>query len=702
MPNMDYSLIHRTPDGTGKILVTTPGNPNKGSYVEESDMKNYVNQGMVAIADIVDDLVTADTAKPLSANQGVVLKQLIDAFSGGIVPKGDILSTNLPPADDTNKGWQYYCTDINQWATSDGTQWIMTSNSIITQTPDIADTGHALSNAVVTQCCNEVKGKLDQHESRLENLEQKAGDYTTVQYRGTNAVPTGKAKNGLVEKIVGKTRAWNQLVQNGNFADTSGWESNYASISVSSNKCVFTSTTANSNQSLYRDVGLTAGHKYLYICTVKLSEGTSLFRINLSGNFSNVGSISANTKTTIMQIVSVSSISYGQMYLYPNGDTGLSVGETCEFENIIIRDLTLIFGSGNEPSTVADALAQLPALGQYNAYDAGSLVDTEVSGVKSISRNLLDSSKLDSAGTWSGDILDTTASRIHSVTGSKGWDGIKFKPYTQYYARVKLSAGSGLNYIRVQIKYTDGSSLSGNAISGGNTGYSYVLSEANKTVEYFHINYGTGGSVAVQVSEFIINLHDSSDGTFTPFKTDTLSLSETVTLRSAGSVAEVLTLETGKKTRPIRVIDLGSLEWNVANYGGGQVYFGYALIPDAKKAISSQSFLYNNSVCSKYALQTRTDVYGGSTGYAMDGASNIYIYVFEPSLSSSSTTGADFANAMLGTKLAYELETPDPDKQVCDPIIDNFIEIEGGGTIDTIQEQTPVIDNCLDVGYLTL
>ena len=56
MPNMDYSLIQRTPDGTGKILVTTPGSPNKGSYVEESDMKDYVNQDVVKKTDIAQNL----------------------------------------------------------------------------------------------------------------------------------------------------------------------------------------------------------------------------------------------------------------------------------------------------------------------------------------------------------------------------------------------------------------------------------------------------------------------------------------------------------------------------------------------------------------------------------------------------------------------------------------------------------------------
>ena len=56
MPDMDYSLIHRTPDGNGKILVTTPGSPDKGSWESEAELKTYVNQDTVMQTDIVQSL----------------------------------------------------------------------------------------------------------------------------------------------------------------------------------------------------------------------------------------------------------------------------------------------------------------------------------------------------------------------------------------------------------------------------------------------------------------------------------------------------------------------------------------------------------------------------------------------------------------------------------------------------------------------
>ena len=160
MAEMDYSLIQRNPDGTGKILVTTPGVPNKGSWESEQQLKDWVLADAVLKTDIVDDLTSEDQEKVLSAAQGKVLADMIGAISGGIVPKGDILSTNLPPADPSNRGWQYYCTDLGQWAVSDGTQWVYFSNSTIVQTPDRSDTGHSLSNAVVTGMTDDLQAQI--------------------------------------------------------------------------------------------------------------------------------------------------------------------------------------------------------------------------------------------------------------------------------------------------------------------------------------------------------------------------------------------------------------------------------------------------------------------------------------------------------------------------------------------------------------
>ena len=94
MPAMDYSLVNRTPDGTGKILVTTPGSPDTGSYVLESDMKSYINQGMVAKTDIVQSLGQQTDKVPSN-------KAVDDAISA-LIPKLLAPTTRLDASHDMN------------------------------------------------------------------------------------------------------------------------------------------------------------------------------------------------------------------------------------------------------------------------------------------------------------------------------------------------------------------------------------------------------------------------------------------------------------------------------------------------------------------------------------------------------------------------------------------------------------------------
>lgn len=650
MPNMDYSLIHRTPDGTGKVLVTTPGSPDKGSWESEAELKNWILADALLPADIVNDLTTADPTKVLSAEQGTVLKQLIDAVSGGITPKGDILSSNLPPADASNKGWQYYCTDLNKYATSDGTQWVYTSNSQIVQTPDATDTGHALSNAVVTQKCNAVEATLNQHDARLENLEQKAGDYTTVQYRGTNAVPTGKAKYGLAKSIVGKTRAWNQLVTSVNGASEVNGITRTA-IGTSLRYTGTCTTSANYTCATFSPSAI-FGHTYLINLNATLPSGC---RINL-GN--------TDKQSIYLGTIGAGLLSFGVFINSGTSNLDFTVSPC-------IYDLTLIFGSGNEPSTVADALALLPALGQYNAYDDGSLVDTELSGVKSVFVNIWDEE-------WEVGRI-ASSSGINADTGydirSKNY--IPVFPSTTYYFLVPPTGA---------IFFYD---YSKNFISTTGSMNSGVFSTPSNCVFIRFCTY-SGSGYTTYNHDIQICLNSYADKTtYHPYKTDTLSLSETVTLRSSLTKQDESILETGEVHRPVKQVTLDGTEaWGIMNVNPYVFYH---------KPSDSDGNVSRHAICDKYAMAFAS--WGSMPDKTFQDDSGYLGFRDD----SSNATTVDEWKAWLASHpitIVYELATPTT--ETIDPITNNFIEVEGGGTIDTIQTQTPVIDNCLDVGYLTV
>ena len=125
MPNMDYSLIQRTPDGTGKILVTAPGIPNKGTYVTEQDLRDWVVEGL-----------------------------------DGLVWKGTVATASDLPTAAGHNGWMYYETDIATFVVSNGSTW-ESIDTFVVQTPDVTDTGHALSNAVATTQHNNLKNAFE-------------------------------------------------------------------------------------------------------------------------------------------------------------------------------------------------------------------------------------------------------------------------------------------------------------------------------------------------------------------------------------------------------------------------------------------------------------------------------------------------------------------------------------------------------------
>lgn len=355
MPNiMDYSLIHHSPDGTGMFLVTLPGTPDRGSYMTEQEFKEWI----------------------------------VSSIGGGIVPKGDILSSNLPPADASNKGWQYYCTDINKYAVSDGTAWIYFSNSPIVQTPDATDTGHALSNAVVTQCCNEVKANVQNNSQRITNIEN-ALSGTVIQEHIDSTQKNVKTilsadellPWAILKRVGARTERLNQLVKNGNLAQGTSnimpYNPNYIQVSVSDG--VLTHTILPNGATYPYEVGVNLiclepknrYHKFLYVYKAKPSLAVPI-RCELGGGATTISDTLVANEWNFVAKIATAFDQYGTaMLLYPY-TTPTSM--TVQYKDVVLRDLTDLFGSGYEP-TVETIMSDYPWLLQYSDVSIGSLLD---------------------------------------------------------------------------------------------------------------------------------------------------------------------------------------------------------------------------------------------------------------------------------------------------------------------------------------
>ena len=169
---------------------------------------------------------------------------------------------------------------------------------------------------------------------------------------------------------------FNQLVKNGNFVDISDWAKSGCNISANNNVLSATSTsTANSVRIQTKTPSFINGHKYFYTFTIKPPKRIMLlvnFQRATSGTATIKSSVyaEANTTNILNGIYSSSSDGY-YLNIYFNRNQALAVSDVVEFSNVMVIDLTAIFGAGNEPATVEEFTALYPK--DYYEYDPGSM-----------------------------------------------------------------------------------------------------------------------------------------------------------------------------------------------------------------------------------------------------------------------------------------------------------------------------------------
>lgn len=246
-----------------------------------------------------------------------------------------------------------------------------------------------------------------------------------------------------VKKIIGGSVAFNQLVLNGNFVDTSSWETINSNLSVQGNVGTLVGTSADSySQQAYTP---NIGHKYLACLDIKLNgtyasdyvglwmygcklQGSSQTYCQLRPNFSNVSSFQKIIK--VVECVSSS------VYLYRiyNNNTDVSIN----IKNAQFLDLTQMFGS-----TIADYIYSLEQANagsgvawfkryfpkEYYAYNSGELVSVKTQGKKITHFNQWDEE-------WELGAIDLANGQdISSSTYFRSKNYTNIIPSTLYYSK---------------------------------------------------------------------------------------------------------------------------------------------------------------------------------------------------------------------------------------------------------------------------
>ena len=155
----------------------------------------------------------------------------------------------------------------------------------------------------------------------------------------------------------GGTVAWNQLVENGNFASTTRWAvSSGDSLAVSNNKAVYRASARYHNIVQGTTFTSQEGHVYFGLVTVKgyTNTGTVFYIRNVSGG--TVVQTATKTLTTQKQrlgnMIKVSANGSQLQYMFQDNNTS-DYGDI-ELENAQLFDLTAMFGS-----TIADYIYSL-------------------------------------------------------------------------------------------------------------------------------------------------------------------------------------------------------------------------------------------------------------------------------------------------------------------------------------------------------
>ena len=170
---------------------------------------------------------------------------------------------------------------------------------------------------------------------------------------------------------------WNQLESNWNFASSTHWGNASGGDAVyANNECTITFTTNPSAEYtaalIRRQFVMPEGHKTLISLDV-YTPHTGQFKYDsnntLSPNVGIMGSTIQNAWTRVETIATATGRSQG-LYMFPMAITNeYSTGDVWKIRNAQIIDLTQMFGSGNEPSTVEEFRTLFP--NDYYAYNAG-------------------------------------------------------------------------------------------------------------------------------------------------------------------------------------------------------------------------------------------------------------------------------------------------------------------------------------------
>ena len=473
------------------------------------------------------------------------------------------------------------------------------------------------------------------------------------------------------DEIVGGTVAWNQIAQNGDFADTTGW-TGAGNISISASGNVLTATVNDSVGSMYYGVrkttnfsASTSGHKFFITVDINAPYSGAGIGVMNSTAASNQYTGVANTWSTVCTILNFGTGDH-QLQIYVGSQYASYVAnDTFKIRNCMAIDLTQMFGStiadyiySLETATAGAGVAWFRKLfpKPYYAYDAGTLKHVE--GVSS--HDMVGFNQWDEE--WENGYLNTSGNPVASNSYFRSKNFIKVLPTTYYFKTPEqigvCSYDENEQFIR--INYPNNSTLT-------------------FTDDVKYIKFYCGG--ASYANNVCINLSwdGERDGEYEPYVKHSYPLDDSLTLRGVPKLDSSNNLyydgdtyeSDGTVTRKYKEWSPTTATVSKDTYYSdltGVACFYFSQPSDAK---GYNTWTTCNAVVDK--LEVRT--YSASARNCI--FNNASTMAFMYCSSSADTTAEQAQEVVRGLTFIYELETPTTES--ADPY-QNPQRCEKGGT----------------------
>lgn len=521
---------------------------------------------------------------------------------------------------------------------------------------------------------------------------------TTKAYQ--KQIPSG-AKLGAVNTIGSRTIVYNQL-----FTELSETGNNGVVATYADNVMTLNGTAIQNwfNLSQMTEKMNVVGKFYVKMTILKNDDNVNLYYGWLDrGRFFNAfskGSQSAIANQTEDNLKSNLS----------TGFSGFDVGTVFNDVKlqIIIVNLTQMFGSGNEPTTAAEFENDFPS--DYYPYNEGTLMSMGTKEVVNVGKNIFKCEKFSATGLGGtyrpslnnsyGTLIDSIEpSNKVTVTQSKIADETNVVSYTNGYFCVSFSPiALNDNYI-VSFNITPTKKLIENAkviillngIYNISASYTQDLQVGKTTRLYFSIvkrdnqlkyievrNSGVSGVF----ENFQIEKGDTAT-TYSPYTEHTYTIPQAIqNIEGYGwgvnNVYNYVDYENKKFYKYVGRVDLSTLQFVYTAYGDNNDLYGFrSPLPQGIKKDDNAFSKTNNLLCSKYPDTPWQDAYRGTDKTISQLSQLIQIN------DSAFTDVEAFKQSLQGVYLYYELETPII-IDISDVIGDTFqepFEVEANGSL---------------------